>query len=113
MFGCFVSELVRNCFDDCGSTHRRKTTLLLHVIMIQVFYLICNLQSVLPVKYTSLLGKMKVFNLHFEALGSYAQLNNSFDYEDLSFISETGHDRNPLRLLRNVTNLYPYMTVKQ
>ncbi len=28
-------------------------------------------------------------------------------YEDLSIISETGHDRNPVRLLRNVTNLYP------
>ncbi len=33
-------------------------------------------------------------------------------YEDLSFISETGHDWNPLRLLRNVTQFVPMQTVK-
>ena len=34
-------------------------------------------------------------------------------YEDLSFNSENGHDRNLLQLLRNVTQFVPKQTVKQ
>ncbi len=34
-------------------------------------------------------------------------------YEDLSFNSETGHDQNLLRLLRNATQFVPKQTVKQ
>ncbi len=34
-------------------------------------------------------------------------------YEDLSFNSETGHDQNLLRLLRNATQFVPKLTVKQ
>ncbi len=34
-------------------------------------------------------------------------------YEDLSFNSETGHDRNLKQLLHNVTHFVPKQTVKQ
>ncbi len=34
-------------------------------------------------------------------------------YEDLSFNSENGHDRNLLQLLRNVTQFVPKQTVKE
>ncbi len=34
-------------------------------------------------------------------------------YEDLSFNSENGHDRNLLQLLHNVTQFVPKQTVKQ
>ncbi len=34
-------------------------------------------------------------------------------YEDESSVSDNGHDRNPLRLLRNATHFVPKQTVEQ
>ncbi len=50
---------------------------------------------------------------HARRISRHTWKSHQFCYEDLSFISETGHDRNPLRLLRNATNLYSCVTVKQ